>query len=77
MFVVVTTSITAFKVFETVAVLTHGRGGTETMLYDLYLEGFEYSNTGYAAALTLLFLAVVLVLSIGQTLHLDRKVHYR
>ena len=77
LFVVVTTSITAFKVFETVAVLTHGRGGTETMLYDLYLEGFEYSNTGYAAALTLLFLAVVLVLSIGQTLHLDRKVHYR
>jgi multiple sugar transport system permease protein len=77
MFVVVTTSISAFKVFETVAVLTHGRGGSETLLYDLYLEGFEYSNTGYAAALTVLFLAVVLVLSIGQTVHLDRKVHYR
>ena len=77
MFVVVTTSISAFKVFETVAVLTHGRGGSETLLYDLYLEGFEYSNTGYAAALTILFLAVVLVLSIGQTVHLDRRVHYR
>lgn len=77
MFVVVTTSISAFKVFETVAVLTHGRGGSETLLYDLYLEGFEYSNTGYAAALTILFLAVVLLLSIGQTVHLDRRVHYR
>ncbi|NLH81239.1 MAG: sugar ABC transporter permease [Phyllobacteriaceae bacterium] len=77
MFVVVTTSISAFKAFETVAVLTHGRGGSETLLYDLYLEGFEYSNTGYAAALTLLFLVIVLVLSIGQTLHLDRRVHYR
>jgi len=76
MFVVVTTSISAFKVFETVAVLTKGRAGSETLLFDLYLEGFEYSNTGYAAALTLIFLAIVLILSIGQTLHMERKVHY-
>nr|WP_186393617.1 MULTISPECIES: sugar ABC transporter permease [unclassified Pannonibacter] len=76
LFVVVTTSISAFKVFETVAVLTKGRFGSETLLFALYLEGFEYSNTGYAAALTLLFLAIVLVLSIGQTVHMDRKVHY-
>lgn len=76
MFVLVTTSISAFKVFETVAVLTKGRSGSETLLYALYLEGFEYANTGYAAALTLIFLAIVLVLSIGQTLRMDRKVHY-
>lgn len=76
LFVVVTTSISAFKVFETVAVLTRGRFGSETLLFELYLEGFEYSNTGYAAALTLLFLVIVLVLSIGQMLHMDRKVHY-
>ena len=76
MFVVVTTSISAFKVFETVAVLTKGRSGSETLLYAIYLEGFEYAETGYAAGLTLLFLIIVLVLSIGQTLHLDKKVHY-
>lgn len=76
LFVLVTTSISAFKVFETIAVLTKGRFGSETLLFALYLEGFEYSNTGYAAALTLIFLAIVLVLSIGQTLHFDRKVHY-
>jgi multiple sugar transport system permease protein len=76
LFVVVTTSISAFKVFETVAVLTKGRFGSETLLFELYLEGFEYSNTGYAAALTLLFLVIVLILSIGQMVHMDRKVHY-
>lgn len=76
LFVVITTSISALKVFETVAVLTRGRFGSETLLFDLYLEGFEYSNTGYAAALTLLFLVIVLILSIGQMLHMDRKVHY-
>lgn len=76
MFVAVTTSISAFKVFETVAVLTKGRSGSEVLLYAIYLEGFEYAETGYAAALTLLFLCIVLLLSIGQTLHLDKKVHY-
>jgi multiple sugar transport system permease protein len=76
MFVVVTTSISALKVFETVAVLTKGRSGSETLLYTLYLEGFEYTNTGYAAALTLIFLAIVLILSIWQTLRMERKVHY-
>ncbi|MDO5656786.1 MAG: sugar ABC transporter permease [Paracoccus sp. (in: a-proteobacteria)] len=76
MFVLVTTSISAFKVFETVAVLTKGRSGSETLLYAIYLEGFEYSETGYAAALTLLFLAIILALSIWQTFFMDKKVHY-
>ncbi|TQS71775.1 sugar ABC transporter permease [Rhodobacteraceae bacterium] len=76
MFVLVTTSISAFKVFEQVAVLTKGRQGSETLLYAIYLEGFEYAETGYASALTLIFLALVLIVSIGQTFKLDRKVHY-
>ncbi|MGY6633161.1 MAG: carbohydrate ABC transporter permease [Alkalilacustris sp.] len=76
MFVTVTTSITAFRVFETVAVLTRGQFGSEVLLYALYLEGFQYFNTGYAAALTLIFLAFILVLSMGQAMRLDRKVHY-
>ncbi|HWL67177.1 MAG TPA: sugar ABC transporter permease, partial [Geminicoccus sp.] len=42
LFVIVTTSITAFKVFDTVAVMTKGgpQGATEVILYAIYLEGF-------------------------------------
>lgn len=76
MFVAITTSISAFKVFETVAVLTKGRSGSETLLYAIYLEGFEYSETGYAAALTLIFLGLVLAFSVWQTFFMDKKVHY-
>lgn len=76
MFVTVTTSITAFKVFETVAVLTKGQRGTEVLLYAIYLEGFQYFEMGYAAALTLVFMTFVLLLSVWQTFHLDRRVHY-
>jgi multiple sugar transport system permease protein len=78
MFVLVTTSITAFKVFDTVAVLTRGGpiGASEVLLYVTYLEGFQYFHMGYAAALTLVFLAFILVFSIVQTFVLDRRTHY-
>jgi multiple sugar transport system permease protein len=78
MFVIVTTSITAFKVFDTVAVMTRGgpMGSSEVLLYAIYLEGYQYFHMGYAAALTLVFLAFVLVFSILQTLVLERRVHY-
>lgn len=78
MFVIVTTSITAFKVFDTVALLTRGgpMGTTEVLLYAIYLEAFQYFRTGYAAALTLIFLVFILAFSLIQTLILDRRVHY-
>ena len=78
MFVIVTTSITAFKVFDTVAVMTRGgpMGASEVLLYAIYLEGYQYFHMGYAAALTLIFLAFVLLFSILQTFVLERRVHY-
>ncbi|GAU86601.1 carbohydrate ABC transporter permease [Bosea sp. BIWAKO-01] len=78
MFVLVTTMITAFKIFDTVAVMTRGGpvGSTEVLLYNIYLEGFQYFHTGYAAALTFIFLAFILVFSAVQTFGLDKKVHY-
>ena len=78
MFVTVTTFITAFKVFDTVAVMTRGgpMGASETLLYAVYLEGFQYFHLSYAATLTLIFLAFTLVFSVTQTFFLDRRVHY-
>lgn len=76
LFVAVTTSITAFKVFDTVALLTAGKDGSEVLLYAIYLEGFQYFKTGYAAALTVVFLLFMLVFSVCQAMQLDRRVHY-
>ena len=78
MFVIVTTSITAFKVFDTVAVMTRGgpAGSSEVLLYTIYLEAFQYFHTAYGAALTVIFLAFVLAFSAVQTFVLDRRVHY-
>ncbi|MEO1732882.1 MAG: sugar ABC transporter permease [Pseudomonadota bacterium] len=79
MFVVVTTTITAFKVFDTIAVLTNGgpRGASEVLLFSIYLEGFEYFRIGYASALTVAFLIFILLFSVVQAWVIDRNVHYR
>jgi multiple sugar transport system permease protein len=78
MFVTITSTISAFKVFDTVVVLTRGGplGATETLLYVLYLEGFQYFRTGYAAAMTVVLLAFLVLLSILQARVIDRRVHY-
>ena len=78
MFVIVTTSITAFKIFDTVAVLTRGgpMGSSEVLLYNIYLEGFQYAHLGYAACLTLIFMVFILLFSVIQTFVLDRRTHY-
>jgi multiple sugar transport system permease protein len=78
MFVIVTTSITAFKVFDTVAVLTRGgpMGSSEVLLYNIYLEGFQYAHLGYAACLTLIFMVFILLFSVIQTFVMDRRTHY-
>jgi multiple sugar transport system permease protein len=78
MFVTITSTITAFKVFDTVVVLTRGGplGSTETLLYVLHLEGFQYFRTGYAAAMTVVLLVFLVLLSILQARVIDRRVHY-
>ncbi|WP_370302762.1 carbohydrate ABC transporter permease [Pseudooceanicola sp.] len=73
-FVAVTSSITAFKLFDTVALLTQGQPdhASEVFLYLTFLEGFEYFNMGYAAALSVFFLGVIFVFALIQTLLADR-----
>lgn len=78
LFVVITTSITAFQVFDTVAVLTQGgpMKSTEVLLYTVYLEGFQYFEIGYAAALITVFLVFILAFSLFQIGIVDRRIHY-
>ncbi len=75
LFVVVTTTITAFQAFDAVAALTHGvpAGSTETLLYKIYLEAYQYTNMGYASALSVLFLAFIAALSLFQIFVAERR----
>ncbi|XDA98901.1 sugar ABC transporter permease [Sulfitobacter sp. LCG007] len=77
LFVAVTSSITAFKLFDVVAILTQGKPAhaSEVFLYLTFLEGFEYFNMGYSAALSVVFLGVIFLFALVQTLLADRTVY--
>ena len=66
------------KVFETVKTLTEGgpNRASEVLLFSIYQEGFVYLRVGYASAMTVVFLLVLVVLMLLQHRALDRKVHY-
>jgi multiple sugar transport system permease protein len=78
MFVLVLTATRAFEVFDTVRVLTLGgpNFASEVLLHRLYTESFDYLRTGYGAALTVIYLALVVLLTLAQARILDRRVHY-
>ncbi|MCS6933078.1 MAG: sugar ABC transporter permease [Acetobacteraceae bacterium] len=78
LFVVTITLIRAVRTFDSVAVLTQGgpNRASEVLLYTMYTEGFTFFRLGYSAAITLVFLVIVLALMLLQTRVLDRRVHY-
>lgn len=78
LFVLIITTIRSFQVFDTVSVLTQGgpNRATEVLLYTMYSEGFVYFRTGYASALTMVFLVLVLALTALKFRLTERKVHY-
>lgn len=78
LFVVTISIINSVKVFETVKALTEGgpNKASEVLLFTIYQEGFVYLRVGYASAMTVIFLAILVVLMFLQYRVLDRKVHY-
>ncbi|WP_245215658.1 carbohydrate ABC transporter permease [Pararoseomonas baculiformis] len=78
LFVVTITMTRAVRVFDSVAVLTQGgpNKASQVLLYAMYEEGFTYFRLGYSAAITLVFLAIVLALVWLQTKVLEKRVHY-
>jgi sn-glycerol 3-phosphate transport system permease protein len=47
------------------------------LLYYVYQVGFSFWDTGYAAAMTMVLLALLAIVSLFQYGWLDRRVHYR
>ncbi|MBS7705594.1 carbohydrate ABC transporter permease [Chelatococcus asaccharovorans] len=79
MFVVIVVALKAFEAFDTVQILTQGGPGhaSEVLLYTLYRESFQYLRTGYGAAVTIVFLVIVVALTLIQARVMDKRVHYQ
>lgn len=74
-FLLVVSTIHAFQAFETVAILTQGgpQKSSQLLLYSIYQEGFVFFRTSYAATITVVFMALLAVLSVLQLRFMQRK----
>lgn len=73
-FIVITTMIYSFQIFQQAYILTEGgpQGATTTIVYYVYKHAFEWFNMGYASAqATLLF--IILVVAVFVQMRLQRK----
>jgi ABC-type sugar transport system permease subunit len=70
LFIVIVTSIQAFRVFDPIWVMSLGTGGpansTATLVFYLYRQAFMFFEAGYASAIAYLVVGVALVFTIVQ-----------
>jgi sn-glycerol 3-phosphate transport system permease protein len=79
LFVLVNAVINAFRLVDHVVVMTRGGpdNATALLLYYIYAIGFRFWDSAYAAALTMVLLALLAAAALAQFGFLERKVHYQ
>jgi multiple sugar transport system permease protein len=77
-FVVTISLIRSFQVFDTVEALTHGGPvkSTYVMMYAIFEKAIRQNLVGMGAAITVVFLLFVMLLTVSQRYFVERKVHY-
>jgi multiple sugar transport system permease protein len=67
-FVLVTSLIGSFQIFDTVAVTTQGGpvNATRVLVWYIYENAFQFSNMGYATALSMTLFAILIVITLLQ-----------
>ncbi len=79
LFVLINAVINAFRLVDHVVVMTRGGpdNATALLLYYVYAVGFRFWDTAYAAALTMVLLALLGGAALAQFWFLERKIHYQ
>ncbi|MFC7738434.1 carbohydrate ABC transporter permease [Roseomonas sp. GCM10028921] len=79
LFVLINAVINAFRTVDHIIVMTRGGpdNATSLLLFYIYQVGFNFWDTAYAAALTVVLLAMLAIAALVQYGLLERKVHYR
>lgn len=78
LFCVTMATIWNFQIFDSIVSTTYGGplGGTTSMVFEIYKTTFKSNNVGVGAALSVLFLFVILAVSMAQMKTMDDEVEY-
>ncbi len=79
LFVLVNAVINSFRLVDHIVVMTRGgpNNATSLLLFHIYQVGFSFWDACYAAALTVVLLALLAAIALLQFGFLERKVHYQ
>lgn len=77
-FLAITTVIASFQIFPEVQVITQGGPGTATttLVYHIYDMAFKQFNMGYASAVSWIFFALLIIITIIQWVGQKKWVNY-
>jgi sn-glycerol 3-phosphate transport system permease protein len=79
LFVLVNAVINSFRLVDHIVVMTKGgpNNATSLLLFHVYQVGFNFWDTGYAAALTVVLLAILAATAVLQFGFIEKRVHYQ
>jgi len=79
LFVLINALINSFRLVDHIFVMTRGgpNNASSLLLYYIYEVGFSFWDSGYAAALTVVLLAMLAVVALVKFRFLDRRTHYQ
>lgn len=77
-FLLVTMTLSSLQSFDLIDSMTNGGplGSTTTLMYHIYLVGFETGRAGYASASATILFVILLAITGLQLRYLQRRVHY-
>ena len=78
LFVVTITTIRTFQVFDTIEILTKGGPSKTTyvMMYAIFEKAIQQNLTSIGAAITVVFIGFILLLTFFQRYVIEKRVHY-
>ncbi len=79
LFVLVNAVINSFRLVDHIVVMTRGGpdNATSLLLYYIYEVGFKFWDSSYAAALTMVLLAILAAAAVIQFGVLEKRIHYK
>ena len=77
-FVLITSFLSSFKVFDQISIMTAGGPADETnvMVYYLYQNAFMYFKVGYASAIAVIIFIILLIVTVFQFKGSNKWVYY-
>lgn len=79
LFVSINAVINSFRLVDHIFVMTDGgpNNASSLLLFYIYQVAFDYWDTAYGATLTVVMIAILIFLAIGQFFLFDKRVHYK